>query len=130
MFYTNLLSLTATDPFDIQRLRTEPPPPEVIDDEEHWEVEQVVSSRKKGKGGKIHHTVKWRGSDQVSEEPWHYLVGSEDLIADFHYNNPAAAGPPTSFKTPPSAWIPNERFVEGIATNARTDLVPPSVSGT
>ena len=67
------------------------PPPDLIDGEEEYEVEDILQSRKYGRGRKVQYLVKWKGYPE-SENQW---VDWDDLhvdemIADFKKKNPAA----------------------------------------
>ena len=68
------------------------PPPDLIDGEEEYEVEEILQSRRFGRGRKVQYLVKWKGYPE-SENQW---VDWDDLhvvemIAEFKKKNPAAA---------------------------------------
>ena len=68
------------------------PPPDLIDGEEEYEIEEVLQSRRQGRGRKIQYLVKWKGYPD-SENQW---VNWDDLhadeaLADFKRKNPDAA---------------------------------------
>ena len=68
------------------------PPPDLIDGEEEYEIEEVLQSRRHGRGRKIQYLVKWKGYPN-SENQW---VNWDDLhadeaLADFKRKNPDAA---------------------------------------
>jgi hypothetical protein len=46
-----------------------------------WEVEKIESKR--GKGKKAKYTIKWKGSDERTEEPLSHLTGCQDLLEKF-----------------------------------------------
>ena len=65
------------------------PPPDLIDGEEEYEIEEVLQSRRYGRGRKIQYLVKWKGYPD-SENQW---VDWDDLhvdeaLADFKRKNP------------------------------------------
>ena len=67
------------------------PPPDLIDGEEEYEIEEVLQSRKYGRGCKVQYLVKWKGYPD-SENQW---VDWDDLhadeaLADFKRKNPEA----------------------------------------
>ena len=67
------------------------PPPDLIDGEEEYEIEEIIQSRKQGRGRKVQYLVKWKGHPD-SENQW---VNWEDLhadeaLADFKRKNPDA----------------------------------------
>ena len=67
------------------------PPPDLIDGEEEYEIEEILQSRKHGRGRKIQYLVKWQGYPD-SENQW---VDWDDLhadeaLADFKRKNPDA----------------------------------------
>ena len=65
------------------------PPPDLIDGEEEYEIEEILQSRKYGRGRKVQYLVKWKGYPD-SENQW---VDWDDLhadeaLADFKRRNP------------------------------------------
>ena len=54
------------------------PPPDLIDGEEEYEIEEILQSRRHGRGCKVQYLVKWKGYPD-SENQW---VDWEDLHAD------------------------------------------------
>ena len=67
------------------------PPPDLIDGEEEYEIEEVLQSRRYGRGRKVQYLVKWKGYPD-SENQW---VDWDDLhtdeaLADFKRKNPEA----------------------------------------
>jgi transposase InsO family protein/predicted aspartyl protease len=99
-FHTSLLTPAANDPRPGQRL---PPPPPVVIERDgessvEYEVDEVVDSRRKGKGGHLFYKLKWTNGE-ITEQPWSDLLpGSEMLVAQFHKDHPLKPGPPSSFK--------------------------------
>jgi hypothetical protein len=61
------------------------PPPDLIDGEEEYEVEQIVASRRFGRGCKLQYLVKWKGYPDT-ENQWVAKedVFAEDAIKEFH----------------------------------------------
>ena len=67
------------------------PPPDLIDGEEEYEVEEILQSRKSGRGRKVQYLVKWKGYPESDNQwvDWDDLHADE-MIADFKKKNPAA----------------------------------------
>jgi hypothetical protein len=67
------------------------PPPDLINDEEEYEVEQVLSSRRHGKGRKIQYLVKWKGYPD-SDNKWVNWddMHAEEALENFRMQNPRA----------------------------------------
>ena len=68
------------------------PPPDLIDGEEEYEIEEILQSRRHGRGRKVQYLIKWKGYPD-SENQW---VDWDDLhadeaLADFKRKNPDAA---------------------------------------
>ena len=71
------------------------PTPELVNDEEHYEIEEIIDARRKGRGHKLEYLVHWKGYP-ASERSW---VTSQDLDApellkEFYASKPAVAGRP------------------------------------
>jgi hypothetical protein len=54
------------------------PPPDLVNGEEEYEVEQIVASRRFGRGHKLQYLVKWKGYPDA-ENQW---VAKEDMFAE------------------------------------------------
>jgi hypothetical protein len=72
----------------------ERPPPDLIEDEEEYEVDQILDSRKHGRGSALQYLVRWKGYPD-SDNQW---VAKQDLFApqlikDFHQRHPRAPAP-------------------------------------
>jgi hypothetical protein len=67
------------------------PPPDLINDEEEYEVEQVLSSRRHGRGRKVQYLVKWKGYPDSDNEwvNWDDM-NAEQALEDFRKQNPRA----------------------------------------
>jgi hypothetical protein len=67
------------------------PPPDLINDEEEYEVEQVLSSRRHGRGHKVQYLVKWKGYLDSDNEwvNWDDM-NAEQVLEDFRKQNPRA----------------------------------------
>ena len=67
------------------------PPPDLIDGEEEYEVEEVLQSRRFGRGRKVQYLVKWKGYPE-SENQWVDWddLHADEMIAEFKKKNPAA----------------------------------------
>ena len=68
------------------------PPPDLIDGEEEYEIEEILQSRKFGRGCKVQYLVKWKGYPD-SENQWVDWddLHAEEALADFKKKNPDAA---------------------------------------
>ena len=89
VFHTDLL--TPYRETELHRPNFTKPPPDLIDGEEEYEIEEVLQSRRHGRGRKIQYFVKWQGYPD-SENQW---VDWDDLhadeaLADFKRRNPDA----------------------------------------
>ena len=67
------------------------PPPDLIDGEEEYEIEEILQSRRHGKGRKIQYLVKWQGYPD-SENQWVDWdnLHADKALADFKRKNPDA----------------------------------------
>ena len=67
------------------------PPPDLIDGEEEYEIEEVLQSRRQGRGHKIQYLVKWKGYPDSENQwvDWNDLHAEEALV-DFKQKNPDA----------------------------------------
>ena len=89
VFHADLL--TPYHETELHRPNFTRPPPDLIDGEEEYEVEEILQSRKFGKGGKVQYLVKWKGYPE-SENQWVDWddLHADEVIADFKKKNPAA----------------------------------------
>src|ERR1700744_5972876 len=67
------------------------PPPDLIDGEEEYKVEEILQSRRFGRGCKVQYLVKWKGYPE-SENQWVDWdnLHADEVIADFKKKNPKA----------------------------------------
>ena len=67
------------------------PPPDLINGEEEYKIEEVLQSRRYGRGHKIQYLVKWKGYPDLENQwvDWDDLHADEAL-ADFKRKNPDA----------------------------------------
>ena len=89
VFHESLLTLFRPPTFPSQQ-KPPPPPPVVINNEEQFEVEEILDSRKRGKG--IQYLVKWSGYS-IEEATWQSPADVErarDLVIKFHDKHPTA----------------------------------------
>jgi Chromo (CHRromatin Organisation MOdifier) domain len=69
------------------------PVPDIIEGEEEYEVEQVLDSRRKGRGkGHLEYFLKWEGYPHA-HNTWEPAdqVHMDDLVEEFHKQNPTKA---------------------------------------
>ena len=68
------------------------PPPDLINGEEEYEIEEIIQSRKQGRGHRVQYLVKWKGYPDLENQwvDWEDLHANEAL-ADFKRKNPNAA---------------------------------------
>ena len=83
VFSPKLLRPYPGDPLPGQH--SEPPRPITIEDDEHWEVDDILDSRRYR--GRIQYKVKWTDLDRDDE--WYYadkgeFDGSEEVLDEFH----------------------------------------------
>ena len=72
----------------------EQPPLDLIEDKEEYEVDQILDSRRHGRGSALQYLVQWKGYPD-SDNQW---VTKQDLFApqlikDFHQQHPQAPAP-------------------------------------
>ena len=67
------------------------PPPDLINGEEEYEVEEILQSRRYGRGRKIQYLIKWKGYPD-SDNQWIDAddVHADEALADFQKKNPDA----------------------------------------
>ena len=67
------------------------PPPDLINGEEEYKIEEILQSRKFGRGHKVQYLVKWKGYPD-SENQWVNWddLHAEEALADFRKKNPNA----------------------------------------
>jgi hypothetical protein len=65
------------------------PPPELVDNEEEYEVENILDSRRTGRGRKLQYLVKWKGYPDADNQWEDYRnVSADDLVRQFQRRNP------------------------------------------
>jgi len=67
------------------------PLPDLIEGKEEYEVEQILASRRHGRGHKLQYLVKWVGYAE-SHNSWELVenVNVPELVKEFHHQNPVA----------------------------------------
>jgi hypothetical protein len=109
VFHTSLLHPHKED--RIPNRQQPPPPPVVVEGQEEWEVEEILDSRKQGRG--LQYLVRWKGFPaDTSWEPRSNITNAGDAIRAFHRRHPnrpqlLAKG---IFDSLP--WQPLENFTE------------------
>ena len=104
------------------------PPPDLIDGEEEYEIEEVLQSRRHGRGRKVQYLVKWKGYPD-SENQW---VDWDDLhadeaLADFKRKNPDAV---SHIKRGASQETDNNHSYLPMSTNGHSSPSLVAISGT
>jgi hypothetical protein len=88
VFHTDLLS-----PYhetEVHGVNYQRPPPELIDNEEEYEVENILDSRRTGRGRKLQYLIKWKGYPDADNQWEDYQnVAADDLVRQFQRHNPA-----------------------------------------
>ena len=89
VFHADLL--TPYHETELHRPNFTRPPPDLIDGEEEYKVEEILQSRRFGRGHKVQYLVKWKGYPESDNQwvNWDNLHADE-VIADFKKKNPAA----------------------------------------
>ena len=89
MFHVDLL--TPYCETELHRPNFTRPPPDLINGEEKYEIEEILQSRKFGRGRKIQYLVKWKGYPDLENQwvDWDDLHADEALV-DFKEKNPNA----------------------------------------
>ena len=67
------------------------PPPDLIDGEEEYEVEEILDSRKHGRGRKVQYLIKWKGYPSSDNQwvNWNDMHAEEALV-EFRKRKPGA----------------------------------------
>ena len=65
------------------------PPPDLIDGEEEYKIEEILQSRKFGRGHRVQYLIKWKGYPDSDNQwvNWDNLHANEALV-DFKKKNP------------------------------------------
>lgn len=84
VFHVSLLEPASKDTFPHQK-PTEPPS-DIIDGVKEYEVERVLDSRKYRKS--VKYRVKWKNTDEITEEPFENLTNCLEELESFHRNHP------------------------------------------
>ena len=89
MFHIDLL--TPYHETDIHGTNFTQPPPDLVDGEEEYEVEEILDSRKHGRGRKVQYLVKWKGYPS-SDDQWVNWddMHAEEVLAEFKKQRPEA----------------------------------------
>ena len=95
VFHPSLLRKDPGDPLPNQI--QEPPGPIIVDGEKEWELDDILNSRRTGRGRRLQYQVKWK-DDPKRDQTWYNADGGEfdhsaDLIGDFHRRYPEKPGP-------------------------------------
>ncbi|KAG9097213.1 hypothetical protein FS749_006820 [Ceratobasidium sp. UAMH 11750] len=92
VFHVSKILLKEEDPFQCEPI---PQPPIVTPEgEEEWEVEEILSSRKRR--GEIQYLVKWLGYGPEGNtwEPYEHLGNAKETLAKYHRRHPRAPKDP------------------------------------
>ena len=89
MFHIDLL--TPYHETDIHGANFTQPPPDLVDGEEEYEVEEILDSRKHGRGCKVQYLVKWKGYPSSDNQwvDWNNMH-AEEALAEFRRRKPNA----------------------------------------
>ena len=89
VFHIDLL--TPYHETDIHGAKFTQPPPDLVDGEEEYEVEEILDSRKHGRGRKVQYLVKWKGYPS-SDNQWVNWddMHAEEALAEFKKQRPEA----------------------------------------
>ena len=84
LVFNEILLTPVSEPQFIQQIEPEPPGPINMEGEPEYEVEEVVSSRKHGRG--IQYLIKWKGygNEENTWEARSNMEKAKDAIYDFH----------------------------------------------
>jgi len=82
--FNEVLLTPVDDPQFVQQVEPEPPGPIDMEGEPEYEVEEVVSSQRRGRG--IQYLVKWKGygNEENTWEARSNMEKAKDAIQDFH----------------------------------------------
>ena len=89
VFHIDLL--TPYHETDIHSTNFTQPPPDLVDGEEEYKVEEILDSRKHGRGHKVQYLVKWKGYPS-SDNQWVNWddMHAEEALAEFKKRRPEA----------------------------------------
>jgi hypothetical protein len=89
--FNEILLTPVEDPQFIQQKEPEPPGPIDMEGEAEYEIEEVLSSRKRGRG--IQYLVKWKGygNEENTWEAKGNMDKAKEAIKEFHQKYPKAA---------------------------------------
>ncbi len=90
VFHVQLLRKYEPDEI-AERNTIRPPEPDVVDGEKEWEVEEILNSRKRGRG--LQYLVKWKGFVGAEAKTWQPrsdLTNCQEEIDLFHEKYPQA----------------------------------------
>ena len=89
VFHIDLL--TPYHEMDIHGANFTQPPPDLVDGEEEYKVEEILDSRKHGRGRKVQYLVKWKGYPS-SDNQWVNWddMHAEEALAKFRRRRPEA----------------------------------------
>ena len=87
VFHADLL--TPYHETELHRPNFARPPPDLINGEEEYEIEEILQSRRFGKGRKVQYLVKWKGYPESENQwvDWDDLHADEEIV-DFKKKNP------------------------------------------
>jgi hypothetical protein len=91
VFHVSLLEPAPTNPFPSRIVP--PPPPVEVDGELEYVVEEILDSRRRGRG--LQYLVRWLNYplSEATWEPSSNVVNAADLVAAFHQRFPSKPGP-------------------------------------
>src|SRR5882757_3702611 len=91
LVFNEVLLTPVDNPQFVQQIEPEPPGPINMEGETEYEVEEVVSSWKRGRG--IQYLIKWKGygNEENTWEARRNMEKAKDAIRDFHRKYPQAA---------------------------------------
>ena len=100
-----------------------PQPPDIVEGTPEYEVEEILDSKRRGRGRELWYLVDWKGysPEERTWEPAKNLTHAEEVVAAYHQRHPQRPSPNDTTDTPPRGT--SARKGGGTVTNAS---VPPA----
>src|SRR5277367_2889594 len=92
-------------------------PPDIVEGTPEYEVEEILDSKRGGKGRELWYLVDWKGYNREERtwEPARNLSHAEEAVAAFHQRYPQRPSPNDTTNTSPRGTLAHKR--EGTVTN-------------
>src|SRR5271168_1297327 len=80
-----------------------PQPPDIVEGTPEYEVEEILDSKRRGRGRELWYLVDWKGysPEERTWEPAKNLTHAEEVVAAYHQRHPQRPSPNDTTDTPP-----------------------------